>query len=178
MRLSHTNPRIALMLAIIVVFSGGQTAWSQMPIKNVTLPIPSIHGGPPIILKLNPQSAPPTVQQPLRKPFDFWGLRPPSASGLCAQVTSGYLALIDGGHHYRVFTFPQGFILPQGLAAGRQIHVVYKVLDNGLNQVKKIQVGDLPRFTNSGPPIPKVVAPTTVAVPKVVAPPVVVPRVR
>lgn len=110
-------------------------AWAQMPIKNVTIPIPPIHGGPPVMIDLNPQKLPPGVQAPVNKPFDFFGLLPSSASGMVAQVTQSYVAITDGMQHFKVFTFKQGFQPPADVIAGRQVKVNYKLLDNGLLEV-------------------------------------------
>ena len=168
--------RILLLTAAFVFIGGGRMAWSQMPIQNVTIPVPPIHGGPPAIIQLNPQGPRADQQQPVQQPFTFFGLKQPTASGLCTQVTTTYIALLNGSQQFQVFTLPAGFIPPQALMPGRQITVVYQVLSNGLNQVKKIVVQSTPQNTYSGPPIPNTPVPGLVG-PNTGAPNVSPPRI-
>lgn len=72
--------------------------------------------------------------------FDFFGLFPPTVEGTVSSVAPNYLAVLDKSQKPFVFVFKPGFIQPQGLAAGRRVKVEYKKRQDGLLEVKKIEL--------------------------------------
>lgn len=175
---------IVMVVSVLGTLFGTRVAHAQMPVQNVTIPVPPIHGGPPAVINLNPQSPPPGQQLPVQKPFTYFGLKQPRASGLCTQVTPTYIALLNGSQQFQVFTLPAGFIPPQALMPGRQIIVVYQVLNNGLNQVMKVIVRPLaPNTVNTvsgatvpNPQLPGLTGPN-IGAPNVSAPSVTAPSI-
>ena len=122
-------------------------SWAQMPVTNVSVPIPL--GGIPVQVNLNPAASPvgtniTQVGVPSntsnQQPFTLFGLLPTTASGMVAQTTASYIALVTGSGQYQVFVYPANFVPPQGLAAGLEAKVAYKSLSNGLNQVTSVSL--------------------------------------
>jgi hypothetical protein len=142
---------LAASVLAATLASGG--AWGQVPIKNITVPVPT-NGGPTILLHVNPSTTPPGYQKPVEKPFDLFGLFPPTVDGVCAQVTNSYMAVMDSHGQFKVFTYKTGYVPPATIVAGRKIHVSYKVLDNGLFQLTSVRATGDDKFTITGAPIP------------------------
>lgn len=145
------NAMSATMVGVALVAG---TACAQVPLKNISIPVPPIHGGPPVMINVNPQGLPVGTQAPVQQPFTMFGLLPPVVSGLCAQVTATYVSVTDGVN-FKVITLPPGFIAPQGLTAGRQIKVTYRLLNNGLLQATHVAVLSGPQPAFSGTDIPR-----------------------
>lgn len=146
---------LAFLAAVVVMTMLGtsRASWAQFPVKDVVLPIPT-GGGPPVIIDLNKSTLPPDQQRPYEKPFDFFGLLPPTIEGVCAQVTPTYIAVTDGQQHFRVFTYKPGLNPPPDVVAGRTVKVAFTRLNNGLFQATAIRSTGTKKFTVSGVPIP------------------------
>lgn len=136
--------RTTLVLATAVTVataSAAGSAWAQFPTTNVVVPVPiPVPHAPAIMLHVNPTITPPDQQRPVQKPFTFFGLLPTTSTGVCAQITSSYLAVMESSQSFRVFTFGNGYNPPPDVVAGRQVKVTYKTLDNGLLQVTNVHI--------------------------------------
>lgn len=140
---------VALTMTLSMVGPG----WAQMPLTDLTIPIPT-GAGPTVLLNVNKTNRPPDQQQPYAKPFDAFGLLPPAVSGVCAQVTPTYIAVIDGQQIVRVFTYKQGYTPPSDVVAGRSVRLTYTRLSNGLFQTSHVRATGSGQGRVTGVPIP------------------------